>query len=452
MSYSSAVDYLYGLRKHGIKLGLENMRRLLALLGNPQDAFRSVHIAGTNGKGSVACMSASILKAYGFRTALFTSPHLVSFTERMRMNGEEISEEEVTALCAELKGLVEAEDGLEPTFFEFVTAMAFAWFARRGAEWAVVETGMGGRLDSTNVITPEVSVITTVSLDHTQFLGDTIEAIAAEKAGIIKAGVPVVTASQDAGAAEVIARTAAAKSSALSVFGRDFRCKVVSSDIDGSRFDYLEEPPGTVSAGAFFTPLAGGYQPMNASLAIRAVGTALRRTGQLKPGAEDAGLTREGIASARLRGRLEVVSMKPPVIVDAAHNASAAAELARSVRAYLAGRKVILVIGVMADKDIKAVFKALLPVADEVIFTAPATERAERPERLREIAEEAGLSDGSICGSVAAALEEAFAGQAAAEAEGVSAVTVVTGSFYTIGEALAAMGEEPVLGGLRELP
>jgi|WetSurMetagenome_2_1015567.scaffolds.fasta_scaffold00094_29 dihydrofolate synthase / folylpolyglutamate synthase len=456
MMYSSAVDYLYGLRKHGIKLGLDNTRKLLALAGNPQDKFRSIHIAGTNGKGSVSSMSASILRAYGFKTGLFTSPHLVSFTERIKVDDMEISESGVIALIEEIRDLIaRADEGLNPTFFEFVTVMAFIYFARSGVEWAVVETGMGGRFDSTNTIVPEVSVITTISYDHREFLGETIQAIAAEKAGIIKAGVQAVSAPQCREAELVISRTATERSSPLSVYGREFNSRIISSGLHGSRFDYIDNLSLAGAIHDVFVPLAGGYQVVNASLAIRAVVTALKgmkaggRAGD-EAGIEEAGLIKEGIGSTRLRGRFEIISEEPLVVIDAAHNAGAAAELTQFAGKYLEGRRIILVLGIMADKDIRGVFEVLLPVASEIIFTAPSNERAETPERLAELAAQAGFGNISVTATVAEAFAEAADRQAAAEAEGISSVVLITGSFYTIGEVLAVMGERPVLGSLRE--
>jgi dihydrofolate synthase / folylpolyglutamate synthase len=455
MMYRSAIDYLYGLRKHGIKLGLDNTRKLLALTGNPQDRFRSIHVAGTNGKGSVSTISASILRAHGFRTALFTSPHLVSFTERMRIDDTEISEAEVVALTEEIRNLVAGSDcELNPTFFEFITAMAFTWFARKGAEWAVVETGMGGRMDATNTVIPEVSIITTISFDHREFLGETLMEIAGEKAGIIKPGVPVVSAPQCRDAALVITRTAAERKSALSVHGREFDSRLILSDLRGCRFEYVDNLSLAGSISDVFVPLAGEYQAVNASLAIRAVGTALK--GQKVGGkagepedTEEAELIKKGVSSARLRGRFEIISDNPLVIIDAAHNKGAAAELARFTGKYLRNRRIILVLGIMADKDIRGVFEALLPVATEIIFTAPSNERAEPPDRLAELAKEFGAGNVSVVPTVAEALAEAARRQESGE-DGISSVVLITGSFYTVGEALCAMGESSVMGFLRE--
>ncbi|MBI5188953.1 MAG: bifunctional folylpolyglutamate synthase/dihydrofolate synthase, partial [Nitrospirae bacterium] len=208
MSYSETVNYLYNLQRHGIKFGLDNIIRLMSVLDNPHESFLSVHVAGTNGKGSTSAMIASILQAAGLRVGLFTSPHLVSFTERIRINDEEITEDEVISLTDEIREkssrLKAQSSDFSPTFFEVVTAMAFMYFKRRKIEIAVVEVGMGGRLDATNIIIPEVSVITSISYDHKEFLGNTLKEIANEKAGIIKDGIPVVISYQEPEAMEVI--------------------------------------------------------------------------------------------------------------------------------------------------------------------------------------------------------------------------------------------------------
>ncbi len=451
MSYCSSIYYLYGLRKHGIKLGLDNTSKLLSLAGNPHKRFKCIHVAGTNGKGSVSAMSASMLRASGFRVGLFTSPHLASFTERIRVDEREISESEVAELTDEIRLLVDGADGLNPTFFEFVSVMAFTYFARLGVEWAVIETGMGGRLDATNIVMPEVSVITTVGNDHKEFLGETIEEIAGEKAGIIKKGVPVVSALQGAEAAAVISRTAAERSAPLSVCGRDFGPDIRSSNLYGSRFDYSDNSSDIFSIKDIYVPLAGEFQPINAAVAIKAVSLATGIAGHQKSGgpAPDIKAVKDGLASTRLRGRLEIISSDPLVIIDGAHNVSAARAVAQFARRYLSERKIILVLGIMADKDIKGIVEALLPVSSEAIFTAPAYARAESPGRLAALAEASGFANVSVAATVMDAVATARDRQASC-GDGVPPVVLITGSFYTAGEALGAMGEKTILSTLRE--
>jgi dihydrofolate synthase/folylpolyglutamate synthase len=452
MSYSSSVDYLYGRRKHGVKLGLDNTTKLLTLTGNPHKQFRCIHVAGTNGKGSVSAMSASILRSFGFSVGLFTSPHIASFTERIRVDEMEITESEVSGLTDEIRLLAGlTDDDLNPTFFEFVTVMAFVYFARKGVEWAIVETGMGGRLDSTNIIMPEVSVITPISYDHTEFLGETLAEIACEKAGIIKCGIPVVSALQKAEAETEISRIAAERSAPLSVCCRDFSPQIKSSDLHGVRFDYKDNTTDAVSIKDIFVPLAGDFQAMNASLAIRAVSLAMERAEGRKFGGteRDIQFIKSGLASTRLRGRLEIIQWDPLVIIDVAHNVSAAEALAKFVRESLRDRKIILVVGIMADKDIKGVLETLLPISSETIFTAPAYARAEEPRRLAEVAGSAGFANISVAATVADAIAAARDRQASCR-DGIAPAVLITGSFYTAGEVLGAMGEKTALGTLRE--
>jgi dihydrofolate synthase / folylpolyglutamate synthase len=457
MSYGAAIDYLYGLQKHGIKFGLDNTVRLLELAGNPHRQFRCIHVAGTNGKGSVSAMSASILRAHGVRTGLFTSPHIASFTERISVDGMEVSEAEVTALTDELRSLAETDEYLNPTFFEFVTVIAFVYFARKGVEWAVIETGMGGRLDATNVIRPEVSVITSLSPDHEEFLGSSIAEIASEKAGIIKTDIPLVCAAQAEAACAVISQTALEKVSPISLYGRDFNSDIKSSGLYGSRFDYIDNAAGTASIEDIFVPLAGDYQAMNASLAIRATsiateGAATRKFGSpegksITPRTE---LVKAGIAATRLRGRLEILNKAPLIIMDGAHNAGAAEVLAQFIRKYLDDRDIILVLGIMADKDVRGVLKALMPIVAEAIFTAPAYARAESPRRLAELAVSYGYTHISTAATVTDAVAIARDRQASC-GNGKTPAVLITGSFYTLGEAVAAMGEKTTLCTLREM-
>jgi dihydrofolate synthase/folylpolyglutamate synthase len=234
MSYRQTIEYLFGLQKHGIKFGLTNSYALMELMGDPHTKFRAVHIAGTNGKGSTAAFLAGMLRAAGHRVGLYTSPHLVSFTERIRINGAQISEGRVVELAERIRkgcrllGSGEGPGPFSPTFFEVTTALAFTYFAEEGVDLAVVETGMGGRLDSTNVVTPLVSVITNIDLEHTEFLGNSLEEIAREKAGIIKRGIPVVTGASRAEAVGVIEGTAAGLSAPLYRLGRDFRAEHIA--------------------------------------------------------------------------------------------------------------------------------------------------------------------------------------------------------------------------------
>jgi dihydrofolate synthase/folylpolyglutamate synthase len=430
MGYRETIAYLYGLQKHGIKLGLENPRKLLARLGNPQGSFRSVHVAGTNGKGSTAAALASVLRQTGPRTGLFTSPHLISFTERIKVDDAEITEGEVISLAEEIRACAE---GLNPTFFEVVTAMGFLHFKRKGVQWAVVETGMGGRLDATNVIEPEACVITSIGLDHREFLGDDIRAVAGEKAGIIKEGIPVVTVSHEPGVMEVVERAARLRNAPLHVAGRDFTFEIKGHGPFRTDFDYRS---GGLGLEGLVLPLSGPYQALNASLAVRA----FELLGVDCPSPGEA--VREGLRALRWPGRLELAAKDPPIVIDGAHNPSAAAALALALREDFlgGGERMVLVMGIMSDKDLKGLMAPLLPLAREVIFAAPGYARAAPPALLARCAEELGYG-AKTAASVREAIEMARA---------FGGLVVVTGSFYTIGEAKEVLGSAGTLTGLRE--
>lgn len=435
MSYSGAIEYLYGLQKHGIKFGLDNIKRLMSALGNPERSFRSVHVAGTNGKGSTSAIIESVLRTSGIRTGLFSSPHLVSFTERIKIDGEEIGEKDVIELAAEVRSVAERLEDFHPTFFEVVTAMAFLQFRKMNTEWAIIEVGMGGRLDATNVIIPEASVITTVGLDHCEFLGRTEEEIANEKAGIIKDHVPVITAEQTPKVMDVIARKAAGKQSPLFRYNSEFSADMVSEDPGKIIFDY--------SGGGKYTQLKPGlqgeHQMVNAAVAVKTVEVIMDRYPALVFD------IRTGVGNARLPGRIEMVQDDPPVLIDGAHNPSAVNALSVYLKRMLSSKygRIILVAGIMKDKDIEGILRPLLPLASEIIFTSPAYGRAAPPELLAACAGSMGY----------------FSRQARKMSEALNLaenlfmpgdLIVVTGSFYTTGEAKEALGHRGIFARLRE--
>jgi dihydrofolate synthase/folylpolyglutamate synthase len=465
-AYNDAINYLYGLQKYGIKLGLEKSAKIASLLGNPHKNFLSIHVAGTNGKGSVSAMTASVVSAHGFKVGLFTSPHLVSFTERIRINNEPISESDVVSLTNEIRAILQNSDpGLIPTFFEFVTAMAFLYFARNNVDWAVVEVGMGGRLDATNIITPVVSVITKIGLDHKDFLGDTLKEIATEKAGIIKNNIPVISSLQQKEAEDVIRSVAEERSSCLFMYEKDFSGNLKSTGINGTFFDYSDE---SYALTDLYIPLAGQYQMLNACTAIKAVVVAMGRAEeQKKKKAEEKNLhsaiselpsfqvsaLKDGLSNTKWHGRLEIVSHDPMIMIDGAHNPDAAEQLARFIKNNLGGYEIILILGVMSDKDITGIMKPLLPLSSEIILTAPSYGRAASPQMLAELASSIGFNS-KIANSVKEAIEMAkkrVQERKSERAEGkTSELILITGSFYTIGEAMEALGKRPVLGTLRE--
>jgi len=493
MSYNDTINYLYGLQKHGIKLGLDNITEMLSLFNNPQSHFKSIHIAGTNGKGSTSAMVASILAAAGYKVGLFTSPHLVSFTERIRVSNEEITEHEVVELTEEIRDRIhppvpslakEGEGRVNPTFFEFVTAMGFLYFKRKDVEWAVVETGMGGRLDATNVLIPEVSVITGVSYDHEEFLGDTITEIAVEKAGIIKNGVPVVISAQELPVLNVIGGKAVEKSSPLFIYGKDFNGVLKSSDINGITFDYDGDD---YTIKDVFMPLVGEHQLFNACLAVKAAIIALSKVSGKQYAVYNKGKIgnkksaycllptaycqiKEGLAATKWPGRLELISDNPPILIDGAHNPSASAVLADSLKKNFLKvyKRIILIMGIMADKDLNGILAPLLPLASEIIFTAPAYERAASPQLLAECASAMGFTNIHISPTVKEAIEMATkccesGNRRIGESEKKNnhfthspirpftySLILITGSFYTIGEAKEILEGKGILSRLRE--
>lgn len=398
MDYPQAVSYLYSLGNEvaTAKLGLENIRCLLSFLGDPQDRFPSVLIAGTNGKGSVAAFCESVLRTRGYRTGLYTSPHLVRIQERMRIGEREVRPEDLARLAVTVKeavgqllaGTIRNGRRLKlerhPTYFEMVTAMAFLYFAEKEVEIAILEVGLGGRLDATNVVDPIVSVITPVGYDHQATLGSDLKAIAGEKAGIVKPRRPdgpekerrlaVVCSSQEEGVLEVIrtqCRTAGARW--LPPL-QHLECRSVRHRLEGSTLD-LHPAPGTRLK--LQVPLPGSHQVENALTAIRTLEVLHGSGFSLRPEAIE-----RGIARTRWPGRLEVLPGRPRVVLDGAHNPAAAESLARHIRTFLPPEQVVLIYGSLRDKDIPAVFSALSPLAREVVLTRPDSERGAAPREI----------------------------------------------------------------------
>ena len=416
--YSETLDYLYGLEKFGMVLGLDNVRWILSLIENPQDAIKTVHVAGTNGKGSVAAMLSQILRAGGYVTGAYTSPHLVSFTERITINGEPITEAEVVDLARFIKERIDETDPARSyTFFDFTTALAFLHFRRKGVDIAIVEVGLGGRLDSTNVINPLVSVITNVDYDHQEYLGDTIEQIAGEKAGVIKEGVPVVTGAE--GKALGVIKAAAANT-VLYAMGEAFTYKKKGEQLMWYRGVHRTYDELSLA-------LRGDHQLFNAALALCAAELLGEKGFNLNEY-----MVRKGLSSAVWPGRLEVIKKtgKPLILIDGAHNPQGIGSLASYLRGHFLNRKKILVFGVMKDKDFVEMLKTLLPLVDRTILTRPETSRAALP------ADVAAYAPGAlVTATVAEAVEAAF--KVAQERD----LIIVTGSFYTVGEAKKLLDE-----------
>ena len=372
MTYSSAVAYLYRLQKHGIKLGLTTMTALLVRLGMPQTRYRTLHIAGTNGKGSTAAMAAAILQAAGYRVGLYTSPHLVEFRERIRVNGEMLAESQVAELTAQLQALCQPD--LSPTFFEYTTAMAFQHFADSEVDVAVLEVGLGGRFDATNVVTPMACAITTISFDHQEYLGNSCSAIAFEKAGIIKPGVPVVLGRLTDDARRTIEQVARERQAPVFRLNEDF-------------FTEGEEPRQFSYRGlgmhydGLTCALEGQHQLDNAASALALLGAAAPQG--ITVTAEAA---RVGLRAVNWAGRLEVVDRRPTVLLDGAHNPAAATVLAdyltRIDRSH-PFRPVVLVLGMMRDKDHRGFVERMRGLVDEVVLTQADLPRSATAQELR---------------------------------------------------------------------
>jgi dihydrofolate synthase/folylpolyglutamate synthase len=421
MSYLQSVEFLYGLQKHGIQPGLGTIQALLDRLDHPERRYPSLHIGGTNGKGSTATMAASMLQAAGYRVGLYTSPHLVDFRERIRINGEVISEARVAALTDCVRAAV--GEPREPTFFEVTTAMAFQQFADVAVDVAVVEVGLGGRFDATNVLTPAAAAITNVALDHQEYLGETIGDIAYEKAGIIKPGVRVVVGRVSSEAAAVLSRVAGERGAQVSRLHDDFNVSGTSP----ARFRYegMNE-----SYDELACPLAGRHQLDNAACALALLEAVSERGLPVSEGA-----VREGLRTVRWEGRLETVESRPALVLDGAHNPDAAAAVAiylEDFRRQHAGSRVIMVLGMMKDKDREGFLDHLLPHVDEVIVTQA---RIPRSATVREL--EASLR--ARGGTARVAPDPADAISLARRMAASDDLILVTGSLMLVGEAKAIL-------------
>ena len=412
---------------------LDAFTAFLHELGDPHRAFPAVLIAGSKGKGSTAAMIAAILSQAGLRTGLFTNPHLVTLRERTQIDRQLISERAFAALVSELRGHLQPAQHGQPrrfrTFFELTTALSFLHFARRQVDVAVVEVGLGGRLDTTNVLTPQVAVLTPIGLEHTHILGDTLAAIAGEKAGIIKPQACVVSAPQEPEAAAVFEQRCREQRAMLSVAGRDFVWQVIDASADGTRMDFRgfgHEIDGIT------VPLAGRHQAANAALAV-AVCLQLRQKGWAISDAH----VRHGLAAVQWEGRAEIIGRQPWVVLDAAHTAESARCLADTLSELFGAERLFLVLGMATDKKVEEVVTILAPLAHEVIVTAFHSPRACKPQRLADEVRRHGVAV-----RVAEAPEQALA-LAHAAARPTDAICV-TGSVLLLGEIKAHLLNQPL--------
>ena len=419
MTYSSAVAYLYRLQKHGIKLGLATMTALMVRLGMPQTRYRALHIAGTNGKGSTAAMVAAMLQAAGYRVGLYTSPHLVEFRERIRVNGEMIAESQVAQLTEQLQALCQPD--LSPTFFEYTTAMAFQYFADSDVDIAVLEVGLGGRFDATNVVTPMACAITTIALDHQEYLGNTCSAIAFEKAGIIKPGVPVVLGRLEDDAWRTIEQVARERQAPMFRINEDF-CTEGETPQQFSYRGLGMHYDGLTCA------LEGRHQLDNAACALALLGAAAPQGVTVTAEAVSAALREVNWA-----GRLEVVDCRPTILVDGAHNPAAAMVVAdyltRSNRSH-PSRPMVLVLGMMRDKNHRGFVEPLRGLVDEVVLTQADLPRSATAQELQ-VSLEGLLSHPHVVPSLSDAM--ALARQLATP----DGLICVTGSLMLVGECKA---------------
>ena len=395
-AYNKALDYLYSFVDYSLKhtselvkaeFNLERMFELMAALGNPQDSYPIIHVAGTKGKGSVSAMVASALHAAGYRAGLYISPHLQDFCERIQVNGEPISHGDLAALVEEIKPAVARLPFI--TTFELTTALGFLYFAQRGVDAAVVEVGLGGRLDATNIVTPLVSVITSLSYDHMAVLGNTLTQIAGEKAGIIKEGVPVVSSPQKDEALVVLEKVTAERNAPLTLVGRDVTFEASEHSLDGqslavspslvTRHSSLVTPESVILR----IPLLGAFQVVNAATAY----AALKASGLSVP---DAAI-QKGFAEVKWPARFEVLRREPPVILDSAHNVDSAQKLCQALDDYFPKRLVILIFGASEDKNVLGMFAEWKPYLDRILVTKADHPRALEAEQLLGLAQQAGV-------------------------------------------------------------
>lgn len=429
-AYNDALDYLYSFVDFSLqkmanfaraRFKLERMQALVASMGNPQQAYPIIHVAGTKGKGSVSILCACALREAGYRVGLYTSPHLSDYAERIQVDGEFIPHAYVVDLVEEIKPHVAAIPEL--TTFEITTALAFEYFRKQKVTAAVIEVGLGGRLDATNVVIPEVCVITSISYDHTFVLGDTLTEIAGEKAGIIKSKVPVVVSPQEEEARVVIEQVARERSSPLVQVGRDLLFDEVSHSLDGQYIRIWTPGSNGQKPVELCIPLLGRHQVVNAATAYAALELFSRRGFTVKLDEIE-----RGFARSFWPGRFEIIQKSPPIILDCAHNRDSALKLRLTLEEYYPGKPVLLVFGVLEDKDIKGIFAELMPLVKELILVKSIHPRAIEPAKLVEFSQPYGKTT-QIIEHIPEAMEKAI------QLAGDDTVLLVTGSISVVAEA-----------------
>ena len=428
MKYQEALAWLEELSRFGIQLGLRRMERLAQLLGNPERRYRIVHVTGTNGKGSVSAMMAAALSRCGIATGLYTSPHLVSYTERMGINGRAISEADFARTLTRVRQAVEtmtAAGEESPTQFEVLTAQAFLWFAEEKTEYAVVEVGLGGLLDSTNIIFPDLTIITNVTLEHADRCGGTLEGVARHKAGIIKEGVPVVTAARGM-PLNIIQQTAAQKHAPLYVAGEDFTSRFAGVAEGKQRISFAWGKAGYDSIAPYEVSLLGDHQRENAAVAIQAF-----RVLQTQDGRFTEAALREALRETVWPGRFEAMDIgRVRIRIDGAHNPAGIAALRTALDDYFPEDRRVFLLGILRDKDIDTMLRTLLRLEDRVMLTRPDSERAADP---RELATKATAQEVRVKANPEKALAEALT------MVSEDSLLVVTGSLYLVGRIRALL-------------
>ena len=414
MTYQSSITYLYGLQKFGIKFGLRKVSKLLARLGNPQEGLPCIHIAGTNGKGSTAAFISSILSKAGYRVGLYTSPHLISFTERIKINNREISKSDVIRLTSLLKNKSNDKDNI--TYFEIVTAMALLYFKEKKVDLSILEVGMGGRLDATNIVTPLLSVITNISKEHEFYLGNSLLKIANEKAGIIKKNSVLITGATQPKVLSLFKKRCRTKKTRYYQFGKDISYKLANHNY----FHYygLRNSLEGLNVG-----LLGEHQIKNAAIALASVEILRGKRYHIEDNA-----IYQGLSNVHWPGRLEVLKKSPIVVIDGAHNPAAMKNLKKVLFTEFNFRKLILVIGIMEDKDIRAMFKQIAPFAHKVILCEPNMDRAASTKIIAKRLQEWNVKYHQIKDVKEAVIY-------ALSIANPKDLICVTGSLFTVGEA-----------------
>jgi dihydrofolate synthase/folylpolyglutamate synthase len=429
-AYKEALEYLYSFVDFSMqksvtyspeRFKLERMEALVASLGNPQNAYPSIHVAGTKGKGSVCILCATALQEAGYKVGLYTSPHLDDYAERIQINGEFIPHSHLVEMVEEIKPYVAAVP--EITTFEITTALAFLYFAKQKVDAAVIEVGLGGRLDATNVITPKVCVITSISYDHVLLLGNTLAEIAGEKAGIIKPGVPVVSSPQVEEARIVIEDITQQHGSSLIQVGRDYQYMEIVHSLRDQKLSIWSSRDGPGKAITLIISLLGAHQATNAATAY----ACLKVFDGVGVKVEQKALKR-GFSHAFWPGRFEIVHDSPPVVLDCAHNRDSALKLRNTVSEYYPGKKIILVFGASEDKDIEGMLAELMPLVKELIAVKSFHPRAIEPANLADMAKSNGHSV-ELVENIPDAVEKAL------ELTGDDCIVLVTGSIFVVAEA-----------------